>query len=92
MGHVQREIDQDVDLVLADDPGQILIGAQSDVSPQVGVGAEHFREHIGPGDAGITANFKSLVIVLAEQRENILSDNVLAKIRRDVTDPQPPIG
>jgi hypothetical protein len=47
--HVHGEIDEDVDLVVADEIGELCVGETQHIAPGVNVGAEPLGDWIGSG-------------------------------------------
>ena len=63
---MQGEINQNIDLVLSNNFGQFFVGAGRGVSPHIRMRAEQFGERIGSRGGGVTEDFKSFAIVLAQ--------------------------
>ncbi len=89
IGHVQGEIDQNIDAVIANCVGQRLIRQARCVNPAIAAPADPGGESIGPADAGIRDDLKSLPVVVVEQGGEEPADRMLPEIRRDVADAQP---
>ena len=58
VGGVQGEVDEDVDLVVADLVGGLFVGEADDVAPVVGVGSESGGDGVGAGDLGVSRRFR----------------------------------
>ena len=92
VGRVQRQVHQDVDPVLADLLGHLLVGEADDVAPAIGVLLKLAGHRIGTEHLGIADDLELPAIVLLEQRQEISADDVVSEIRRDIADPQAPVG
>ena len=85
---MQRQIDQNIDFVVANKFGNAIIGEADDVSPAIRQTHELFGKRIRPDHIGVAEDFKLFVAVFAQQREDIQPDNVPAEIGGDVSDAQ----
>ena len=60
VGHVHGQVDEDVDPVLADRCGHLLVVQSDDAPPAVGVAAQPLRDGIGTGDVGVAEDLEML--------------------------------
>ena len=61
------QVDENVDPVLADEPGDLLVGKAGDVPPDVGERTEPRGDLVGTSDIGIAENLEVLVIMCARE-------------------------
>ncbi len=88
MGHVHRQVDKDVYPVVADHPGDLLMAQTESAPPGVGTRAQSFRDAIGTRHAGIAEDLEFRVVMGGEKRHGEECLTMLAKVRRDIPDPQ----
>ena len=89
---MQGQVHEDVDAVLADELGHLVVGPAQDVAPDVGMVLKAPGEGIGTDHVGVTKDLELTMIVLAEQRQQVEADHVIAEIGRDVADPEAAVG
>ena len=87
---VAREVDEDVDAVLANEPRQLRVGSTPHVSPAVRQRPHALGGGVGVLDVGVAGHLDGGPIVGAQQRCDEERDRVLPEVRRDVADAQPP--
>ena len=87
-GHVQGQIHEDVDPVVADELRNFGFGSACDIAPDVGCLLESPGEGIRLGDGRIAEHFESRVVVPRKNGQDVSADDVVAEIRRDIADPQ----
>ena len=61
---MHRQIDQDVNLILADNLGNVIVEKSFDVPRNVGMGLQSLGHCVGVTDIRIAEDFKLLMIVL----------------------------
>ncbi len=91
-GGVAREIDQDVDAVTADLCGKFRIAQTDRAVPVIGEVAESLGDGIGRRHFRIAMELHDRAIMSRQQWFGEQRNRVLAEIRRNVTDAQPPFG
>ena len=89
---VKRQIDQNIDPILPNQIGSLRIRQPGVAVPVIRVTADLFRKRITLDHVRIAEDLHLPMIVLPKQRQQILADDVLAEIRRHITDPQAAIG
>ena len=67
VGHMEGQVDKDVDLVGAYEEGQIFVGQQVNVAPGAGLGADFGGEPVGLRDVGIADDVESVFIVMGRK-------------------------
>ncbi len=92
IGRMQFEVDQDVDLVAPHQVGSLLIGEPGNAAPDVGIAAQTIGHGIRLRSMGITEDLELAVVMTRQERDSEKGVDMFAKMRRDVTDPQPPFG
>ena len=80
VGGVHGEVDEDVDLVLADLGGELLVAEADNVAPVLRAGAEALREGVGTGDLGIAEDFKIARIMPGMERPHVEADDMRAEV------------
>src|SRR4051812_39379900 len=63
-GGVEREIDEDVDLVFADERRELLVGKAGGVEPFVGLGAEKRGSMVGVDGVVVAGDFELIATVM----------------------------
>ena len=86
---MQRKINQHVDRILPHGFGDLFIALARDIAPEVDIRTHFVGQRIRRGDAGVANNFVAPVIVLTQQRQEIASHNMIAKVRRNVANLEP---
>ena len=84
--HVHGQIDEDIDIVRANDFSERRIIVRANVAPYVGEALDPPRVFIGALHTRVAEHFECSVIVMREQRHSEQTLTVIAKIRRDVAD------
>ena len=87
-GSVAREIDQNIDLVSADQLGKLRVAQADRAAPVIAERTEAFGGGVFGGDARIEIEFDVRSIMRGEQRFGEHRHRMLPEIRRYVTDPQ----
>jgi hypothetical protein len=64
IGHVHRQVHQNVDLVLADHLRDVRMQLAHAITPSIGIGADALRVFVGLGHAGVAEDFKLPVVVM----------------------------
>ena len=83
------QIDDDVDGVAADAVGQRVVGQSDGADPMIRMATVARRHFIFDGHFGISEHLDRTLVVVRHQRLQKVPHRVLAKVRRDVADPQP---
>src|SRR5262249_54548262 len=91
-GCVHGQVHQDIDTVLANPLCYVLILPTGYAAPTVGTLAEVLGHPIDAGPIGIKEDLELVVVVIPKQRPNVAADDVIAKVRGNVTQPQAPAG
>ena len=66
-GHVHRQVDENVDPVLADERGDLLVGKSGDAPPDVGERTEPCGDLVWTSNIGVAVNLEVLVIVCGKK-------------------------
>ena len=90
IGRMQGEIDQDVDLVIANHGRGPFVGDAGDIAPMIGPEPAFTGRPIQPEDIGIGVDLEAPAIVLAQEMEDSAARDVAAEIGRDIADAQAP--
>ncbi|CAM2183217.1 hypothetical protein PSAC2689_50035 [Paraburkholderia sacchari] len=91
-GHVHREVDKDVDAVLADLPRERGVVERVHVAPDIDETFEALRQGVGLRDARIADDLERRAVVMREQRRREKRLAMRTKIGRDIADAQAPPG
>ena len=91
-GHVHGQVDENVDPVLADEPGDLLVGKTDDAPPDVGERTEPRGDLVRTSDIGIAINLEVLVIVCGQKGRREKRLGMVAKVGRNIADSQPAVG
>ncbi len=86
------EIDEDVDVVFADQIGGFFVIEGANVLPAVGASLDADGEIVGGIDRGVAEDFEGFVVVVGEEREHESADSVGAEVGRDVADAETAVG
>ncbi len=89
--HMQGEINQDVDAIVPNRFGHILIGNPCYVAPSVGVCLKLLGHRIGPNRIGIAEHLELIRVAMPHQRQYVPPHDMLTKVGRYQPDSQPPI-
>ena len=68
MGHVHRQIDQDVDLVFKDDLGNLLIGEAQHLSPDIDMATATVGYGVRDAHRSIGEDLKAVMVMRFQQR------------------------
>ncbi len=90
--HVLVEVDEDVDVVVADHFGELFVFDVADVLPAVGVEFELEGEGVFVADVGVAEDFEVGVVMVGEERGEIMAEGVVAEFGGDVADAETAIG
>ena len=86
------QVDENVDPVLADQPGDLLVGKAGDVPPDVGQRTEPRGDLVRTSDIGVAEDLKVFVIMCGEKGRREKRLGMVAKVRRNIADSQPAVG
>lgn len=89
---VNGKVDEDVDLVGADQVGQLFVGKVGGVAPDVGVLAEHSGKGGRAPDVAVAMDREAGVVVVSQQRKEEQPDRVVAEVGGDIADLQRAVG
>jgi hypothetical protein len=89
---MHRQIDENIDFILADQLSHFLVTCPTNVSPLVGARAKLSRGPVGNRDIGVTDDFKILPITRCEERRREKSLAMVVEIGRHIANPQTPCG
>ncbi len=90
-GHVAREIDEDVDLILPNDVCDLRIRDAHDTAPMRGLFLKTRGERVRPGNVCVAENLHLSAVMAGQKRLDEKRHRVLVKIRREISDSQAPI-
>ena len=90
--HVLVEVNEDVDLVLADHVGDLGVGFAGGGLPMVGTLADAVGEKVGAVDVDVTENLKLGFVVFLEEGKDVQAGGVLFEFGGDVTDAEATVG
>jgi len=85
---VAAEVDEDIDLVRAHQGRELLVGKRRHVVPVIDQGRDALGDAVMAGAGEVTVDFELRAIVVLENRLHVLADDVGAKLRRDVAEPE----
>ena len=85
------EIDQKINAVGTNSLGQRIVREFTGAEPVIGETAQAARDLVRLFDVGVTVDLVALSIVIRQDRFDEVRDGVIAQIRRNVPDLQPPI-
>ena len=89
---VRTEVDEDVDLIVANAPDDCFISiGRNNRPPVIGQVAQLFGDAVRNWHVAVAKDLESLPIVPTKDRLDEISDRMLAEIHRDVPDAQPPL-
>jgi len=86
---VAGQIDENIDLVLPNQPGRLVVAETVDGVPLIGEFAEAFRAIVGRWDVSVAEYFDGPTIMRRQNRADKVGDGVSAKVGRDISHPQP---
>ena len=86
------QVDQDVDFVSPDHLGELFVCKPGRASPLVGMDAKAFGKGVRVFQISVAEDLVMLVIVVREQGKGGGGGGVFTEVRRDVSDPQTPLG
>ena len=86
------EVDEDVDLVAAHQRREILVGKRSHLVPVIDQRRDALGDAVMSGAGEVSVDLELRAIVVLENRLYEVADDVVAKLRRDVTEPEPAAG
>jgi hypothetical protein len=89
---VHGQVDENVDPVLAHEPGDLLVGEAGDVAPDVGVRTEPRGDPVRTSDIGIAKDLEVFVIMCREQSRREKRLGMVAEVRRNIADAKPAPG
>ena len=89
---VHGEVDENIDFVLTDEGRGLVVIKAGDWMPGVGSPANAPGDGILVVGTGVAEDFKSLMIMVSQQREGKERLTVFMKMRREITDAQPAVG
>lgn len=85
---MQAQVYQEIDSIRPNLAGHPVGGHAGDVPPAVGKAAEPPVHCVKDGDVAVAENFELRLVALAQQRQDVSTDHVIAKIRRDISETQ----
>ena len=89
---MKRQVHEDVNAVLADELGHLVVAPAHDIAPDVGMALKPSGEGIGTDHVGVAKDLERTMIVLAEQRQQVVADHMFTEIGRDVADLEAAVG
>jgi len=69
---------------------EVLVGKRSHVVPAIDQRRDALGDAVSAGAAEVSVDLEPRAIVVLENGLHVVADDVVAKIRRDVADPEPP--
>ena len=88
---MSAEIDQNVDLLAADELRDRIIGHPGNAVPSIGVLLQPLGDAVGVLGIVKANDFEAIVIVCPEDRRRKIGDRMLMKVGRNISDAQFPV-